>query len=292
VWLSRLRQSREQQRAFVLTLAALIPVGFVLDLLCGRTFLTFPNLKATLGILIPAYDLHSGWAGLWGSGWRRFLPVEEFAFYAFGFTSILLLYLWGDEVLFRASKVDDRQRVPRVFHGWPRTLLFWLGAGAVLFVIAWGIRRSVPTPSGRAFPGYFLFLLAGSIVPSLFCARVAFLFINWRALTTAWLFTLSISQFWEASLGVPYGWWGYEPDQMMGLFMRPHCDLPIEAVLVWTLGTWSTVIIYESLLTALHAGRKGWRVLGVLRADAAELGGVQRKHHAAGRAQNFGETGH
>jgi hypothetical protein len=264
-------------------LIVLIPLGFLLDLIFGRTFLKFPNPKATLGLLIPGYDLGSGWHGLWGSGWKPFLPLEEFAFYTLGFVAMLLTYVWGDEILFRANKVDDAQRTPRVFQGWKATLAFWLTVGAVLFGVAWLIRRSVPSQHGEAFPGYFLFLLAGSIVPSLFCARVAFQFINWRALTVSWLFILAISQFWEASLGVPYGWWGYEPDQMIGIFLKPHCDLPIEAVLVWTLGSWTTVIVYETILTALQAERKGWRLFGVIGAREAELEMVKQKHRQAGR---------
>jgi hypothetical protein len=283
VWVWRSPRTAEQRRACLLTLILLIPLGFILDIFFGRTFLRFPNLDATLGILIPAYDLGAGWRGLSGSGWEPFLPVEEFAFYGLGFVAMVLAYIWGDEILFRASKVDDRQRTPRVFRGWKATLLFWLTVGAVLFGVAWLIRRAVPSQSGAAFPGYFLFLLIASIVPSLFCSRVAFQFINWRALATSWLFVLAISQFWEASLGVPYGWWAYVPDQMMGIFFKPHCDLPIEAVLVWTLGSWTTVIIYETILTALHAGRKGRSLLGVVRAADAELAGVKHKHEQEGR---------
>jgi len=284
VWVWRSHRTTEQRSACLITLILLIPLGFILDLLFGRTFLRFPNPKATLGILVPGYDLRSGWRGLWGSGWEPFLPLEEFAFYALGFAAILLAYVWGDEILFRANKVDDRQRTPRVFRGWKATLLFWLTVGAMLFGIAWLIRRSVPSESGRAFPGYFLFLLAGSILPSLFCSRIAFQFINWRALTTSWLFITGISQFWEASLAVPYGWWSYEPDQMLGIFLKPHCDLPIEAVFVWTLGSWTTVIIYETILTALYAGRKGWGLFSVVQAGEAELERVKRTHDRAGRA--------
>jgi hypothetical protein len=283
VWVWRSPRTTEQRRACFITLILLIPLGFILDVFFGRTFLRFPNLNATLGILLPGYDLRTGWRGLWGAGWEPSLPVEEFAFYGLGFMAMLLAYVWGDEILFRASKVDDHQRTPRVFRGWKATLLFWLAVGAGLFGTAWLIRRAVPSQSGAAFPGYFLFLLIASIVPSLFCSRVAFQFINWRALATSWLFVLATSQFWEASLGVPYGWWAYEPDQMMGIFLKPHCDLPIEAVLVWTLGSWTTVIIYETLLTALYAGRNGWSLFGVVRALEAELEGVKHKHQQEGR---------
>src|SRR6185295_17232585 len=93
VWVWRGRGMAEQRRACLVTLALLIPVGFILDLLFGRTFLKFPNLKATLGILVPGYDLRSGWNGLWGPGWQPFLPLEEFAFYALAFVAILLSYV-------------------------------------------------------------------------------------------------------------------------------------------------------------------------------------------------------
>lgn len=274
VWIKRSQRTAEQRRAGFITMAVLIPLGCLLDLLFGKSFLTFPNLDATLGILVPAYD--------WQGGWSPFLPLEEFAFYALGFVAILLAYIWGDEILFSANKVDEHQRTPQVFRGWTRTILFWFTVGAVLFGVAWWIRGSAPARGQGAFPGYFLFLLVGSIVPSLLCARIAFQFINWRALTTSWLFILCISQFWEASLGIPYGWWGYVPDQMMGIFIRPHCDLPIEAVLVWTLGSWTTVIIYETVLTAIHAGRKGRGILGVVRAQESELETVKRKHLTKG----------
>jgi hypothetical protein len=283
IWLARSPRTAEQRKALLKTLILLIPLGFVLDLLFGRTFLKFPNHDATLGILIPGYDLSSGWSGLWGPGWKPFLPLEEFIFYGLGFVAMLLAYIWGDEILFRSSKVDDAQRTPAVFRGWKATLLFWVVVGVVLFGVAWLVRRSVPSVSGRAFPGYFLFLLLGSIIPSLFCSRIAFQFINWRALSTSWMFVLVISQFWEASLGIPYGWWGYEPDQMMGIFLKPHCDLPLEAVLVWTLGSWTTVIVYETVLTAIVAGRQGWSLFGVVRAPEAELEAVKGRHRAHGK---------
>ncbi len=281
VWVARSPRTGEQRRAFGLSLAILIPLGFVLDLFLGRTFLTFPNPRATLGILVPGFDWHAGWRGLSGPGWKPYLPIEEFVFYALGFTAMLLVYVWGDAILFPDSKIDDRQRTPRVFKGWTTTLPFWLGIGTVLFGVSWAIRRHVASESGHAFPGYFLFLLIGSILPSLVCSRVAFQFMNWRALTLGWLFVLAISQSWEAGLGIPYGWWGYQPDQMMGLFIKPACNLPVEAVLVWTLGSWTTAIVYETILTALHAGRSGWKLFSVFRVAEHEIQSIKR--HSARR---------
>ena len=136
-----------------------------------------------------------------------------------------------------------------------RPLCFLADGRRLLFGIAWLIRRSVP--SERAFPGYFLFLLAGSILPSLFCSRIAFQFINWRALTAVG--SLSRNQPILGSLaGVPYGWWAYEPDQMLGVFLKPHCDLPIEAVFVWTLGSWTAVALSTKPYSPRLHWSEGW----------------------------------
>src|SRR5688572_8123204 len=86
-WIARSPRTAEQRRAFLYTLVLLIPLGFILDLIFGRLFLKFPNLDATLGILIPGYDLRSGWSGLFGPGWQRVLPLEEFIFYISGFVA-------------------------------------------------------------------------------------------------------------------------------------------------------------------------------------------------------------
>src|SRR5688500_18527612 len=78
VWVRLRARTTEQRWAFLITLILLIPLGFILDLFFGRTFLRFPNLDATLGILIPGYDLHAAWRGMSGSGWEPALPLEEF----------------------------------------------------------------------------------------------------------------------------------------------------------------------------------------------------------------------
>jgi hypothetical protein len=82
---------------------------------------------------------------------------------------------------------------------------------------------------------------------------VLFLIAWFNSSTGAPSFILGSSQFWEASLAIPYGGWGYHPDQMMGIFLKVHCDLPIEVVLVWTRVAWTTIIVYETILTAIHA---------------------------------------
>ena len=64
-----------------------------------------------------------------------------------------------------------------------------------------------------------------------------------------------ISLLWEATLAVPYGWWGYQPKQMMGLFIGAWSGLPIEAVCVWMAVSYSTTIIFEIIKLWLASGK-------------------------------------
>jgi hypothetical protein len=84
-------------------------------------------------------------------------------------------------------------------------------------------------------------------------------FVNWRAFSLALVATLFVSLFWEAAVAFPYQWWGYNPRQMMGLFITGFSGLPIEAAILWMLAGWAVVIAYETLLTVLHlrAGASG-----------------------------------
>lgn len=275
-WMLKLLRSRTRKKAFWITIALLAPIGVVLDIFFGMQFLTFRNTGSVLGSQWPwcilwAYDLRGG-------AWHKYIPVEEVLFYFLGFVAILLTYVWADEVVFGGSKVSAQQNTPPPFRTWVRSFLFWGLIGLGLFGIACIIRSRVPPIGESAFPGYFLFLLVTAFIPSMVCSRLAFHFVNFRALTLAWLFVLGISQFWEAALGIPYQWWGYQKDQMMGWFIKAQCDLPVEAVLVWTLGTWATVMVYETILNVLRIKERNPHrtVLQALRGDDADIPGLKQ----------------
>jgi hypothetical protein len=270
VWTLTVVQDRAQKWAFWATTLPLIALGSLLDILLGRLFFTFPSRESVaahyfrdrlqfgdwdLGawLTIPAYkaDGQNWFAGLFnGDNWQRYLPIEEFLFYGLGFITLLLIYIWGDAVVFPRHKVDERQHAWRAFRGFKESALIQFLVAGLLFAAAFLIQKKINTHP-NAFPGYFLFLLLGALVPSLVLFHVSFHFVNWRSLTVAWLFLLTISQFWEGTLAVPYQWWGYQPEQMTGLRVRAQCDLPIEAVLVWSLASWTTVIVYEFILAVI-----------------------------------------
>jgi hypothetical protein len=239
VWLARRPDLTLARKAFWRTLVVLLPLGFVLDLLFGNRFFTFPNHQATLGLNIPAV----------GGG----LPVEEFVFYLTGFMLVLLSYLWADEYWLRAynvpdyrSQAKDLRRIAQ-FHAPSVVLGAALVAGAAIYKKAF-------SPSPEGFPWYFTYLVAASFIPSAGFFRAARPFINWRAFSFTFFLILLISLLWEVTLALPYGWWGYRPEAMMGLHIGAWRGLPVEAVCVWLAVSFTTVIIYEVI--------KIWQALG------------------------------
>ena len=66
---------------------------------------------------------------------------------------------------------------------------------------------------------------------------------------------LLISLFWEATLAVPYQWWGYQQEEMMGISIGAWAGLPIEAVLVWIAVAYGTTIVYEVMKVWQASGR-------------------------------------
>jgi hypothetical protein len=95
------------RKSFWRTIAVLVPLGCILDMLFGNKFFTFVNQHATLGI-IP--------------GLGEPIPLEEFIFYLTGFMLVLLSYIWADEYWVSAYNIPDyraeAEGIPRIarFH--------------------------------------------------------------------------------------------------------------------------------------------------------------------------------
>jgi hypothetical protein len=231
--------------SFWRTIAVLTPVGFGLDLLFGNAFFTFFNAHATLGIGVPAL--------------RGPIPVEEFVFYLFGFMLVLLSYIWADEYWMNAYNIPDYRaearelrRIAR-FHS-PSVIL-----GAVLIAAA-VIYKKLFSSSPEGFPWYVTYLTAASIVPAAGFFHTAQPFVNWRAFSFSFFLILLLSLLWEVTLAIPYGWWGYRPGTMMGLFIGAWSGLPLEAVCVWLAVSFTTIITYEVI--------KIWQALGTRALEA------------------------
>ena len=228
------------QRAFWRTILILVPLGFLLDIIFAQWFFCFPNTEATLKILAPAF-------GHW-------VPIEEYVFYFTGFITVLLLYVWLSEYWLAAYSVEDyrgeARALPRLLRFHPTSLIF----GVVLIVAAVVYKRFFSSvPDG--WPGYFLVLVAGGLIPSASFYSTTRRFINWRALSFTMFLMLVVSMLWEATLALPYGWWNYQHRQMLGVFIGAWSDLPVEAVLVWLAVTYGTVILFEAVKIWLASER-------------------------------------
>lgn len=218
------------KRAFWRTIAILGPIGCALDVFFASRFFTFTDRGATLGIDTPVVG---------GS-----VPIEEYVFYFSGFVAIILIYLWLNEYWLSAYAVPDyateSRQICRLLKFHPASLI----AGVALIAAAVLYKKFLSQdPSG--FPAYFTVLVLGVMVPSASFFDSARRLINWRAFSLTIFIILLISMFWEATLAVPYGWWGYQPQQMMGLFIGAWAGLPVEAVSLWIAVTFATTIVFE-----------------------------------------------
>ena len=231
------------QRAFWWTISILVPLGWMLDAVFAQWFFCFPNPKATLGIPAPAFG--------------RPVPIEEYVFYLTGFIVVLLLYVWLGEYWLAAYNVPDypgeARKMTRLFHFHPTSLIL----AVTLIGAAWFYKKHfAPVADREGFPGYFTFLVAGALVPAVSFFPIARRFINWRAFSLTLFFMLLVSQLWEATLALPYGWWNFQHRQMIGLFIGAWDDLPIEEVCVWIAVTYATTIVFEVVKVWQASGRR------------------------------------
>jgi hypothetical protein len=229
------------RRAFWWTIGILVPLGFGLDFFFARWFFVFPNIGATLKIGAPALGAP--------------VPIEEYIFYFTGFLCVLLTYVWLDEFWLAAYNVVDyageSKKISRLLQFHPTSAF----VGALLIVMA-VVYKKIFSPVPAGFPGYFTFLVLGAFIPAASFFPTARPFINWRAFSLTLFILVLVSLLWEATLAVPYQWWGFRPAQMTGLFIGAWAGLPIEEVGVWIAVSYATVIVFEIFKLWQASGKK------------------------------------
>lgn len=236
------------RKSFWRSLAILVPLGCLLDVVFAQWFFTYPNTGATLRVLAPAF-------GPW-------VPIEEYIFYLTGFVADLLLYVWLGEFWLAAYNVPDypgeAKKVQRLLQFHPTSLVL----AALLIAAAWFYKKHFALPADQAgFPGYFAVLIIGGFLPAMTFFPVARRFINWRALSFTVFFMLLVSLLWEATLALPYNWWNFQHPQMIGLFIGAWSQLPIEDIFVWIAVTYATVIVFEVMKVLIASGRPARQAL-------------------------------
>ena len=246
-WLLRERALHAYQiRAFLITAGLIVPTWCLLDILLGNTFFVFPNPGATMQIFAPGYSF--------SQGWMRNIPIEEFAFYILGSFNILLGYIWASEswlCLYSPSKEMYDARVaatPKLVNF--RLTSLALGVAIFLAAVAW--KKLGPHHMHAGFPGYFLFELLMVVLPIAMLDTAIGRLINGPAFVYKMLTLVFISLLWEVTLAIPYGWWGYQSDQMMGIVIRPWFNLPLEAAILWPCAAQLNIYLYEAARFYLH----------------------------------------
>ena len=240
-----------RRTAFWWTVGLLTPAGFLLDIVFGTLFFSFPNAGATLQIFLPGFSFET-WSFVFD------LPIEEFIFYSSGFVAILLVYIWCNEVWVPAYGVADYGDTSR--HPKYLIQLHWhsvvYGVAALVAAVVYK-KMFASLEYQEGFPLYFTFLLAAAVLPSLLLYCCARPFINWRAFSVTLLWVLLTSLLWEATLASPFGWWHYHHKWMMGMHIRAWADLPVEAAILWIAVTYTTTIVYETIKVNLHLRKSG-----------------------------------
>lgn len=227
IWRDRRGRRTVQWRALATTVSVWTTIGWLLDLALAATFFRFPDHAATCGVAVPGLDLASlGFVPV---------PIEEFVFYLLGFLAAITTYLWLDRRVFVRRLALVRGHGPNRARVHAPTL----AAGAVALAAAWWEKGSLP--------GYASFLVVAVVIPNAWLMPVAWPRVNRRALAAAMVVLAALAALWETTLALPNGWWAYEERHMVALIETPWSRLPIEAVAVWLLWPWTTVLTYEAL---------------------------------------------
>jgi hypothetical protein len=201
---------------------------------------------ATLNVRLPGFDWET-------HSFVSEIPIEEFIFYASGFAFVIVLYLWLDEHFFRRYNIDDygeheacRAGIIR-FH-WLSVLI----AGSLIVAAVLFKKLFVADAHNDGFPGWLTFEILAAFLPAAAFYNTARHFINWRAFSLVCVTTLLISVIWEVTLGVPYRWWAFNDDMMLGIFIGAWSALPIEEPLLWVMVSFTSIIMFETVKVVLH----------------------------------------
>jgi len=217
IWGKKLLRG-SQKRAFYVNLALLSLLGFILDLGFADKFFRFPDPSMTLGITL------------------RGIPIEEFIFYVSGFWFILIVYVFGDEYfLSRYNRPDSHYfRFANLLRHRLYIEVFSRGSILILLFLLIGVLlKAILNPDGSILPGYLIFLALVAYVPFMLFWPLTRRFLNTRAFFFTVIITTLLSVIWEVTLALPRGYWNYQTDNMLGIFISPWHDLPVEAVTVW-----------------------------------------------------------
>jgi len=237
-----------RRRAFWYTVAFIFLAGCFLDFILGQWILSF---DAAPGVYI------------WRFPFGQRIPIEEVFFYFLGGMAILLVYIWADEYWMLKYNVRQRRWNDEIFG--EDYKLVRLSVAAMLIAIAmiafgmivkWRLNHDAWPP-----PYYYTFLVLTALVPAILIYRGVAGVVNWRALSFTCLYVLVTSCIWEVTLGIARSWWWYQsPPAVMGWYIPafghpPERPYPMEALIVWLVVSFDTILAFEFIKGVLHDRR-------------------------------------
>jgi len=240
-----------RRRAMLWSVTYIAVAGAVLDFFFGSIILKFDHMEKYL-FPIPAF------------GGK--IPVEEILFYILGGVAIIIVYCWADEYWLESYTV--RRRREAVPDG--GRLIFLSTQAVVVGSILWiaGVALASSQKGRFTVPLYYTFIVAVAFVPAMALFHNVKPFVNWRAFSLTCLWVLLTSCLWEATLALKRSWWGYQDDAMLGInisdWSTPFSHYPIEALLVWIVVTFTSVLTFEAVKFYQYDPRPGMkrRILG------------------------------
>lgn len=225
--------------SLLITSGIITVIGFILDLWLAPVFFTFPHEEQ----MCIGWKLHG-------------IPIEEFIFYITGNWFIIMLYAWFDEEVLKAYNKPDAKytRIHSLLgkrDKWKRFLfpsLKGIPVFIVLFIAGIVTQRIMNPETNWLIPGYYTFLLVCAYIPFMLFSRITRSYTNWRAFWFSMVTILLCSIIWEVTLAIPRGYWGYQTEPMLGIFLpawsSPLSQFPLEAVTVWIFCTLN-ILLYE-----------------------------------------------
>ena len=238
-----------RRRAFWYTVAFIFLSGCFLDFILGQWILAFDQAQGVYIYRIPS----------WGQG----VPIEEVFFYLLGGMAIVLVYFWADEYWMKAYNVRQRRWNQEIFgENYRLVQISRIGIAVALAMIVFGIIvKSWLGHSAWPPPYYYTFLVLAALVPAVIIYRGVEKVVNWRAFSFTCLYVLVTSCIWEVTLGIARKWWWYQPPPaVMGWYIpafghSPERPYPMEALLVWLVVSFDTILAYEFIKAVIHDKR-------------------------------------
>ena len=249
----------------VLVNAAIAGVVLVVfDIVFAMLLFEFPHQESVIGRYIWGYTWQGECSTIWtiyrlSSCYDLTIPIEEVAFYVGGAAVLRGMYIWASEDFLdkytiahdhyvREAKATAARGLVSI--NWRvLALMVALLVGGYTFKHYWG---------GGGFPVYLFLQILIVASPLTFLYTRVRPFINTRALLMVMVLQVLVSVIWEATAALPYGWWDYRREYMIGSFVYPWAKLPIEACFFWVAVGWSAMFLHEAMKIKVRAGRS-WR---------------------------------